>query len=64
MEPEFLSFIKNDNMYLEREPLEEATKKRQLSAFKHEGFWHCMDTKRDKDKLDKILNSKKLNFET
>ena len=64
MEPEFFSFIKNDNTYLEREPLEEATKKRQLSAFKHEGFWQCMDTKRDKDKLDKILNSKKLNFET
>ena len=64
MEPEFFSFIKNDNTYLEREPLEEATKKRQLSAFRHEGFWQCMDTKRDKDKLDKILNSKKLNFET
>ena len=62
MEPEFFSFIKNDNTYLEREPLEEATKKRQLSAFRHEGFWQCMDTKRDKDKLDKILNSKKIKF--
>ena len=63
MEPEFLKFIKNDKTYLEREPLETVTKKKQLVAFKHEGFWQCMDTKRDKDKLDKILNRKKTNFE-
>ena len=62
MEPEFFKFIKNDNTYLEREPLETATKKKQLAAFKHEGFWQCMDTKRDKDKLNKILNSKKNKF--
>ena len=62
MEPEFLKFIKNDNTYLEREPLETATKKGQLIAFRHEGFWQCMDTKRDKDKLNKILNTKKYKF--
>ena len=62
MEPEFLKFIKSDNTYLEREPLEQVTKKKQLAAFKHEGFWQCMDTKRDKDKLNKILNSKKIKF--
>ena len=62
MEPEFLKLIKNDNTYLEREPLEKVTKKRQLAAFRHEGFWQCMDTKRDKDKLNKILNSKKIKF--
>ena len=63
MEPEFLKLIKNDNTYLEREPLEKVTKKRQLAAFRHEGFWQCMDTKRDKDELNKILMAKKLNFE-
>ena len=63
MEPEFLKFIKSDNTYLEREPLEQVTKKKQLAAFKHEGFWQCMDTKRDKDELNKILMEKKLNFE-
>ena len=62
MEPEFLKLIKNDNTYLEKEPLEKVTKKRQLAAFRHEGFWQCMDTKRDKDKLNKILNSKKIKF--
>ena len=62
MEPEFLKFIKNDNTYLEREPLEEVTKKKQLAAFRHEGFWQCMDTKRDRDKLNEILKSKKIKF--
>ena len=62
MEPEFLKFIKNDNTYLEREPLEKVTRKKQLVAFKHKGFWQCMDTKRDKDKLNEILNSKKIKF--
>jgi len=62
MEPEFLKFIENDNTYLEREPLEAATKKGQLIAFRHEGFWQCMDTKRDVDRLNEILNSKKNKF--
>ena len=62
MEPEFLKFIKNDNTYLEREPLEKVTKKKQLAAYKHEGFWQCMDTKRDKDELNRILKRKKIKF--
>tara|TARA_B100000902_G_C27269367_1_gene895439 strand:- start:893 stop:1585 length:693 start_codon:yes stop_codon:yes gene_type:complete len=61
IEPSFLKIIKNDNTFLEKEPLEMVTKKGQLNAFKHNGFWQCMDTKRDKDKLEKIL--KKKNFE-
>ena len=44
--------------------LEAVTKKKQLAAFRHKGFWQCMDTKRDKDKLNKILNSKKIKFES
>ena len=60
IEPKFLEFIKNDKTFLEREPLERATKKKQLLAYKHKGFWQCMDTKRDKDYLDKII--KKIKF--
>ena len=62
MEPEFLKYIKNNNTYLEREPLEIVTKKKQLVAFRYEGFWQCMDTKRDKDKLNKIFSQKKVRF--
>ena len=60
MEKNFLNLIKGDRTYLEREPLEKATRNKQLAAFRHEGFWQCMDTKRDKDKLDKIF--KKIRF--
>jgi len=62
MEPNFFKFIKNDHTYLEREPLEKMTKIKNLVAFRHEGFWQCMDTKRDKDKLNKILYKKKIKF--
>ncbi len=58
----FFDFIKGDKTILEKEPLENAAKRKQLYAYKHEGFWQCMDTKRDKDKLDKILKSKKFKF--
>ena len=56
----FLKFIKNDNTILEKEPLENVVKKKQLSAFKHLGFWKCMDVKRDRDELIEIY--KKKNF--
>jgi len=62
MEPKFLKFIGNDRTYLERQPLEKMAKRKQLSAFKYEGFWQCMDTKRDKDKLNIILKNKKTKF--
>ena len=51
----FFDYIKNDKTYLEREPLEIVTKKKQLSAFKHTGFWQCVDTMRDKENLEKLL---------
>ena len=52
VEPKFLNFIKDDSTFLEKEPLERASKNNQLLAFKHNGFWQCMDTKRDKDFLE------------
>jgi glucose-1-phosphate cytidylyltransferase len=55
LEPEIFKFIKNNNTYFEREPLENLTKRKQLAALKHDGFWQCMDTKRDKDNIDKLL---------
>jgi len=55
MQSKIFNFIKNDQTYLEREPLERLTKNKQLSAFIHKKFWQCMDTKRDKDNLEKLL---------
>ena len=59
MEPDFFKFLKNDHTILERKPLESIAKKKQLVAFRHEGFWQCMDTKKDKDALNKILSKRK-----
>ena len=56
--PYFLKLIKGDKTYLEREPLELLTKKKQLSAFKHENFWQCMDTIRDKKIFELELKKK------
>ena len=60
MQPEFLNYIKNDQTFLEREPMELLTKNNQLVAFKHDDFWQCMDTKRDMDNLNITL--KKNNY--
>ena len=62
MEPKFLDYIKNDGTFLEKEPLEKIANKGQLCAFKHNGFWQCMDTKRDKDSLENIFKSGKVKF--
>ena len=57
IEPKFFKFIKNDKTYLEKEPMEKIVKMKQLNAYKHHGFWQCMDTKRDKEHLEKILKN-------
>ena len=54
-EPAIFKFIKNDKTYLEREPLEKISSLKQLYAFKHNGFWQCVDTIRDKELLEKNL---------
>jgi len=57
MEPEFLSFIEGDSTILEKEPLEKAASLGELMAFRHDGFWHCMDVKRDRDALEQLWES-------
>ncbi len=57
MEPKFIEYISNDSTILEKDPLERAAKDSQLMAYLHEGFWHCVDTKRDKDTLDALIKS-------
>ena len=53
-EPEIFDLILNDETFLEREPLETLAAQNQLYAFKHEGFWQCMDTKRDHEILEHL----------
>ncbi len=59
VEPEFLKFIGYKNVMLERSPLKKAVKANSLGAFKHKGFWFCMDTMRDKKVLDTLIKNNK-----
>jgi glucose-1-phosphate cytidylyltransferase len=54
IEPEFIDSIDGDETILERQPLEGVAHKGQLMAYRHEGFWQCMDTVRDRDYLEKL----------
>ncbi len=59
MEPAIFKYISGNKTFLEKEPLVNISKKGELVAYKHEGFWQCMDTKRDKELLEKNLKIKK-----
>lgn len=52
------NFINNDLTFLEKEPLQNISRQKQMIAFKHKGFWHCMDTLRDKKNLEYYLKLK------
>jgi glucose-1-phosphate cytidylyltransferase len=54
IEPEFFDLIEGDDIILEKAPLENAAKNGELMAYHHNGFWQCMDTKRDRDSLEKM----------
>lgn len=55
IEPRFIKFIRNDYTILERDPLEKASSANELVAYKHKKFWHCMDTIKDKEGLEKLI---------
>lgn len=52
-EPEVLNYLEDDSSVLELDVLERLAREGQLAAFKHDGFWQCMDTLRDKRNLEK-----------
>mgnify|MGYP006093416789 CR=1 FL=1 len=54
LKPRIFDFLENDLSIWEQKPLIEMTKKKQVVAFKHVGFWHPMDTLRDKIFLDEL----------
>ena len=56
-EPGVFDFIDDENKMFEREPIEKIVKAGQLMSYKHEGFWHCMDNKRDRDVLEALWST-------
>jgi glucose-1-phosphate cytidylyltransferase len=59
LEPQVFNYINNDNAVFEREPLEKLASDGQLVAYKHMGFWQCMDTMRDKRFLEELWSQGK-----
>jgi glucose-1-phosphate cytidylyltransferase len=54
IEPSFFDLIDDDDTILEREPLERAAELGELMSYHHDGFWQCMDTKRDRESLEEL----------
>ena len=59
LEPSVLDYVNDDSIMFEREPLENIANDGQLVNYKHYGFWQCMDTLRDKNKLEDLWQSGK-----
>jgi glucose-1-phosphate cytidylyltransferase len=57
LSPRVIDLIDGDETTWEREPLERLAEKGELKAYRHEGFWQCMDTLRDKSLLDELWAS-------
>ena len=55
MQPEIFDYI-NDNELMDFELLKELSKEGQVKAYLHEGFWQCMDTQREKQKLENMCS--------
>ena len=60
---QIFDYLKDETSILEREPLENLAKDNQLLAYKHHGFWHCMDTIRDRDNLNEIWSKENTPWE-
>ena len=58
-EAEIFDYLQDDSTVLERTPLEDLAKEQKLTAFKHDGFWHPMDTLRDKRQLEDLWKTGK-----
>lgn len=59
LEPEIFQYIKGDTTVFEKEPLEKLAEQGELMAYQHDGFWQCMDTKREMEKLEVLWDSGK-----
>ena len=55
LEPKIFDYLKDDQTVFERETIQQLVTDGELCAYQHEGFWQCMDTKREKEKLEEMI---------
>ena len=64
LNPEIFNYIAGDSSVLEKDVLDQLVEEKQLQAYNFDGYWQCMDTKREKDKLDKLWEEGKAPWKT
>jgi glucose-1-phosphate cytidylyltransferase len=57
LNPEIFNYIEGDDTVFEKYPLQKLAEEGQLMSYKHKGFWQCMDTKREMDMLEKLIQT-------
>ncbi len=57
LNPGIFNYLKDDSTVLEQEPMRKLAEEGQLMGYKHNGFWQCMDTQREKQKLEELLEN-------
>ena len=55
LQPEIFNYIEGDETVFEKAPLTALANEGQLTAYEHNGFWQCMDTQREKEQLEKMI---------
>ena len=64
LEPAIFDYLEDDLTVFEKTPMQRLAADGQLKAYKHNGFWQCMDTRREMDKLEELLHSGKAPWKT
>ena len=57
LEPAVFNYIEGDDTVFEQVPMKMLVEEKQLKSYLHTGFWQCMDTLREKERLEKLWNS-------
>lgn len=58
LEPDIFHYIQEDGTVFEKEPMEKLAEEGELAAFRYDGFWQCMDTKREMERLETLIQKK------
>jgi len=57
LKPAIFDYLEDDNTVFEKAPLRRLAAEGELKAYKHNGYWQCMDTKREKEQLEFLIET-------
>ena len=59
LNPQIFDYIEGDDTVFEKDPMEQLAERGELAAYRHDGFWQCMDTRREMEKLELMIQEKR-----